>query len=38
MYRLKYNNEYYDIIFVDEVEKNKYLKLEAKRKTVYQEQ
>ena len=38
MYRLKYLNEYYDIIFVDEIEKNKYLTLQGKRKTVYQEQ
>lgn len=38
MMRIKYNDEYYDILFVDEIERGKYLICEAKRKTIYQEQ
>lgn len=35
--RIKYKTEYFDIIAINEIERNKYQQVEAKRKTVYQE-
>jgi SPP1 family predicted phage head-tail adaptor len=36
--RIKYDNEYFDILYVNKVGRNIYQKIIAKRKTVYQEQ
>ena len=36
--RILYNSEYFDIIYVNVLERDKYYKLITKRKTVWQEQ
>lgn len=38
LYRVKYKDEYYNIIFVNEVEIRKVVKLVTEKKTVWQEQ
>jgi SPP1 family predicted phage head-tail adaptor len=35
--RILYNNEYFDIEYVNEIERKKYYKLVTRRKTVWQE-